>query len=123
VSARTILVADDNQQIRMLVGAALRSLGHEIVFATDGAEALEKAIAVKPDLVLLDVTMPELSGFEVLEFLRKRPELADTRVMMLTRAAQMWDLPGGPALGCDHYLTKPFEPRTLREKVQAILGE
>lgn len=123
MSARTILVADDNQQIRMLVGAALRSLGHEIVYATDGAEALETAITVKPDLVLLDVTMPELSGFEVLEFLRKRPELAETRVMMLTTAAQKWDLERGEALGCDDYLTKPFEPKTLREKVVAILGE
>ncbi len=123
MSAFTILVADDNQQIRMLVGAALRSLGHEIVYATDGAEALETAITVKPDLVVLDVTMPELSGFEVLEFLRKRPELAGTRVMMLTTAAQKWDLERGISLGCDDYLTKPFEPKTLREKVVAILGE
>lgn len=123
MSERTILVADDNQQIRMLVGAALRALGHEIVYATDGAEAVETAVRVQPDLVVLDVTMPELSGFEVLEFLRKRPELDATKVIMLTTAAQKWDLERGAALGCDDYVTKPFEPRALRERVQALLGE
>lgn len=123
MSERTILVADDNQQIRMLVGAALRALGHEIVYATDGAEAVETAVRVQPDLVVLDVTMPELSGFEVLEFLRKRPELDATKVIMLTTAAQKWDLERGSALGCDDYVTKPFEPRALRERVQALLGE
>ncbi|MCE5203955.1 MAG: response regulator [Coriobacteriales bacterium] len=120
---RKILIADDNQQIRMLVSASLRSLGHELVVAVDGEEALEKAIAERPDLVLLDVTMPKLDGFEVLGFLRKRPETADLKVIMLTTAAQQTDKKRGAELGCDDYLVKPFEPGELREVVQAVLTQ
>ncbi|MCE5190947.1 MAG: response regulator [Actinomycetia bacterium] len=123
MASRTILVADDNQQIRMLVTAALRSLGHEIVHAVDGENALEMAIAERPDLVLLDVTMPKLDGFEVLGFLRKRPETADVKVIMLTTAAQKTDLKHGAELGCDEYVTKPFDPKTLREVVVRVLED
>jgi len=119
---RTILTADDNQQIRMLVKAALRSLGHELIEAVDGEEALEVAIARKPDLVLLDVTMPKLDGWEVLHFLRQRTETADIPVMMLTTAAQKVDLEHGASLGCNDYLTKPFSPGDLREHVVRMLG-
>ncbi|MRS12595.1 MAG: response regulator [Actinobacteria bacterium] len=119
---RTILVADDNQQIRMLVKAALRSLGHELVEAEDGEQALEQAIASPPDLILLDVTMPHLDGWEVLHFLRKRPETADVRVMMLTTAAQKVDLERGASLGCNDYLIKPFSPSDLRTHVERMLA-
>lgn len=117
-----ILVADDNLQIRMLVGAALRSLGHEIIEAVDGEAALSTAILEQPDLVLLDVNMPKLDGFEVLAFLRKRPETADVKVIMLTTAAQKTDLKHGVDLGCNDYVTKPFEPKTLRETVETVLA-
>lgn len=119
---RTILTADDNQQIRMLVKAALRSLGHELIEAVDGEQALEVAIARRPDLVLLDVTMPKLDGWEVLHFLRQRSETADIPVMMLTTAAQKVDLEHGASLGCNDYLTKPFSPGDLREHVERMLG-
>jgi CheY-like chemotaxis protein len=122
-STRIILIADDNQQIRLLVKAALRSLGHELIEATDGEEALKTALERVPDLVLLDVTMPKLDGWEVLRFLRRRPETADVPVMMLTTAAQVWDIKHGEELGCNDYLTKPFEPKELREHVQRMLGE
>lgn len=119
---RTILTADDNQQIRMLVRAALRSLGHELIEAVDGEQAIELAVARTPDLVLLDVTMPKLDGWEVLHFLRKRPETADIPVMMLTTAAQKVDLEHGSSLGCNDYLTKPFSPADLRAHVERMLG-
>ena len=106
----------------MLVKAALRSLGHELIEAVDGEEALEVAIARKPDLVLLDVTMPKLDGWEVLHFLRQRTETADIPVMMLTTAAQKVDLEHGASLGCNDYLTKPFSPGDLREHVVRMLG-
>ena len=122
-SDRIILTADDNQQIRMLVKAALRSLGHELLEAVDGEEALEVAIERVPDLVLLDVTMPKLDGWEVLRFLRQRPETADVRVMMLTTAAQKVDLEHGSSLGCNDYLTKPFSPADLREHVVRMLAD
>jgi CheY-like chemotaxis protein len=123
VTTRRILVADDNQQIRLLVGAALRSLGHEIVQAVDGEDALQKAISERPDLVLLDVTMPKLDGFEVLRFLHKQPETANVKVIMLTTAAQQDDLKHGADLGCDEYLTKPFDPKALRVVVEKVLAE
>ena len=120
---RIILTADDNQQIRMLVKAALRSLGHELIEAVDGEQALEMALERVPDLVLLDVTMPKLDGWEVLHFLRQRPETADIRVMMLTTASQKFDLEHGASLGCNDYLIKPFSPADLRVHVERILAE
>jgi len=120
---RTILIADDNQQIRLLVRAALRSLGHDLLEAVDGAQAIEMAVAQPPDLVLLDVTMPQLDGWEVLHFLRHRPETAGVAVMMLTTAAQKVDLEHGASLGCNDYLTKPFAPSDLREHVIRLLGD
>lgn len=120
---RLILTADDNQQIRMLVKAALRSLGHELIEAVDGEDALRLAIERVPDLILLDVTMPKLDGWEVLHFLRKRPETEAVRVMMLTTAAQKIDLEHGSTLGCNDYLTKPFSPGDLRAHVERILAE
>ena len=120
---RTILIADDNQQIRMLVKASLASLGHKIVEATDGEQALTLAFENPPDLVLLDVTMPNLDGWETLRFMRKKPQTAEVPVMMLTTAAQKWDLEHGAELGCNDYLTKPFDPKVLRERVVRMLGE
>jgi CheY-like chemotaxis protein len=120
---RVILTADDNMQIRMLVKAALRSLGHELIEAVDGEEAIEVAVERVPDLVLLDVNMPKLDGWEVLRFLRSRPETSGVRVMMLTTSAQKFDLEHGESLGCNDYLTKPFEPKHLRERVEGILAE
>jgi len=122
VATYKILVADDNQQIRMLVGAALRSLGHQLLEAVDGEAAVETAVREKPDLVLLDVNMPKLSGFEVLGFLRRRPETAGIKVIMLTTAAQKTDLKHGVDLGCNDYVTKPFDPKLLRETVEAVLA-
>jgi CheY-like chemotaxis protein len=121
MAQRLILTADDNAQIRMLVKAALRSLGHELIEAVDGGQALETAIERKPDLILLDVTMPKLDGWEVLGFLRKRPETADVRVIMLTTAAQKDDLVHGEELGCNDYIVKPFSPGDLRQHVERIL--
>ncbi len=122
MAQRLILTADDNAQIRMLVKAALRSLGHELIEAVDGEQALEMALDRRPDLVLLDVTMPKLDGWEVLHFMRQRPETADVPVMMLTTASQKMDLEHGESLGCNDYLTKPFAPGDLRQHVERMLG-
>ena len=119
---KKILIADDNRQIRLLVSAALRTGGWELIEAEDGEDAIEKAVSEKPDLVLLDVTMPKLDGFEVLHFLKKRPETAGCCVVMLTTAAQKWDLERGATEGAADYITKPFEPSRLREVVNRLLG-
>lgn len=116
-----ILIADDNTQIRMLIKAALHSSGYDLSEAADGEEALEKAIAERPDLMLLDVTMPKLDGFEVLQFLHTRPETKDIKVMMLTTAGQPSDVQFGYTLGVIGYMIKPFEPAQLRDAVDRAL--
>jgi two-component system phosphate regulon response regulator PhoB len=121
-TTKKILIADDNRQIRMLVCAALYSGGYELLEAEDGEAAIEAAVEKQPDLVLLDVTMPKLDGFEVLHFLRKRPETEDMRIVMLTTSGEKHDLERGRAEGADDYITKPFEPATLRETVQRQLA-
>ncbi|GAB4273898.1 MAG: hypothetical protein Kow0056_01490 [Coriobacteriia bacterium] len=119
---KKLLVADDNRQIRMLVKAALRACDCEVLEAEDGESALETALAERPDLVLLDVMMPKLDGFEVLRFMRKRPELADTRVFMLTTATGSADRKRGDEEGADGYIVKPFDPVELRGIVSEQLA-
>ncbi len=116
-----ILIADDNRQIRMLVSAALRSSGYELIEAEDGEAAIESAVANHPDLILLDVTMPKLNGFEVLHFLRKRTDTDAVPIVMLTTSAQQTDLDRGRAEGANAYITKPFEPAELRRTVERAL--
>jgi CheY-like chemotaxis protein len=121
MAGETILIADDNRQIRMLVTASLRSGGYVLIEAENGEIALEKAIANHPDLVLLDVTMPKLDGFEVLHFLHKRPDTADVKVIMLTTASTKEDIQTGFSEGAIDYLVKPFEPASLRAAVDKAL--
>jgi DNA-binding response OmpR family regulator len=122
MAGEKILIADDNRQIRMLVSATLRTGGYVLIEAEDGEMALQTAIAEHPDLVLLDVTMPKLNGFEVLHFLHKRPDTADCRVIMLTTAGTVADIKHGIDEGACDYLVKPFQPAHLREAVIKALG-
>jgi two-component system chemotaxis response regulator CheY len=117
MAGEKILIADDNTQIRMLIKAALTPGNYELIEAVDGDDALQKAIAEGPDLILLDVTMPKLDGFEVLQFLSKRPETQNIKVMMLTTAGQASDVQFGYTLGVIGYMIKPFEPGQLRDAV------
>jgi len=119
--AKKILIADDNLQIRMLVKAALSSLDCEILESVDGESAIEVITNGRPDLVLLDVMMPKLTGFEVLHFLRNRECTCDCRVVMLTTAAQKTDIEFAEAEGVEGYITKPFVPSELKGLVSRIL--
>lgn len=121
MAGETILIADDNRQVRMLVTASLRAGGYILIEAENGEQALERAIANHPDLVLLDVTMPKLDGFEVLHFLHKRPDTADVKVIMLTTASAKADIQTGFEEGAIDYLVKPFESARLREAVEKAL--
>ena len=122
VSVKKVLIVEDNQQIRMLVRAALRPCGCEIVESCDGEDAIEAAVAERPDLVLLDVMMPKMDGFEVLRFLRSHPETRDCRVVMLTAATATADRESAEQGGADGYVVKPFEPGLLRETVMQHLA-
>ena len=113
-----VLIVDDDAELRDLVGFALRGEGHETLAAADGLEALEVCRREGPDLVILDVNMPRLDGFETLR--RLRAAGADVPVMMLTVRADEDDQVRGLDLGADDYLAKPFSVRALTARVRAL---
>jgi two-component system phosphate regulon response regulator PhoB len=119
----TILIADDEVAIVELVRFTLEDDHVQIVPAFDGVTALELAHATRPDLALLDVQMPRLSGLEVCRRLRRSPECARMRIIMLTAAAQAEDRARGLAAGADEYLTKPFSPLVLLTLVRSMVPE
>jgi DNA-binding response OmpR family regulator len=119
----TVLVADDEAPIVELVRFTLEDPQVQVVEAFDGATALDLARRTRPDLALLDVHMPDLSGLEVCRRLRQSPECAHTRIVMLTAAGQAHDRARGLAAGADHYLTKPFSPLLLLNLVRSLVPE
>ena len=122
MAGKKILIADDSEQIRMMVRGALECCGYTIVEAVDGADALQKAIDEQPDLVLLDLTMPELDGFEVLQFMGRRPETCNIKVMMLTGSAETSNQQYGYTLGAIGYIVKPFVTEQLQTAVARALS-
>lgn len=117
-----ILVADDDVDIRELVEFKLSTLGHEIVAVGDGAAAVDECQAQRPDLAVLDVMMPGMSGLDAVRVIRNDPALADLPVILLTARAQESDVETGFDSGADDYITKPFSPRELATRVQALLA-
>ena len=113
-----ILIADDEPHIRELVRLYLSREGYELEFAVDGREALEKGVSTRPDLIVLDLMMPKLDGFEVTKALRKH---SDVPILMLTVRREDTVKVAGLELGADDYLTKPFNPKELVARVKAIL--
>jgi two-component system alkaline phosphatase synthesis response regulator PhoP len=111
---QTVLVCDDEPHIVRLIQVNLERMGYNVVTAADGREALEKLKTVKPTLVMLDVMMPYVDGYEVLKSIRKNPETVDLRVIMLTVRAQEGDASKAFEQGADSYMTKPFNPEDLR---------
>lgn len=120
--SKTILVVDDNEDIRGLLSLVLQNEGYEVHTAEDGAQALEKTYEIKPDLVLLDVMMPGLSGLEVLSTIRehKDKKVNQVPIMMITAKSTIDDIDAAVELGASSYIVKPFRPANLAEKVQAI---
>jgi len=117
---KKILAVDDERHIVRLVQVNLERAGYEVVTAFDGKDALEKVAAEQPDLVVLDVMMPYMDGFEVLQNLRKNPSTRELPVIMLTAKAQDADVFRGWQSGVDCYLTKPFNPMELISFVKRI---
>ncbi|WP_309649517.1 MULTISPECIES: response regulator [Nocardioides] len=117
-----IVVADDDVDIRELVEFKLSTLGHEIVAVGDGAAAVEACQAQRPDLAVLDVMMPGTSGLDAIRLIRADPALVDLPVILLTARAQESDVETGFDSGADDYITKPFSPRELASRVEALLA-
>ena len=117
---KRVLVVDDERHIVRLVQVNLERQGYEVLTAYDGVECLEKAKAEKPDLIVLDVMMPRMDGFEALQRLKSDPETNHIPVIMLTARAQDRDVLQGYQYGADLYLTKPFSPLELISLVKRV---
>jgi DNA-binding response OmpR family regulator len=118
----TILVADDEEDVRELVSYRLTRSGYEVIGAADGLEALELASARVPDLMVLDVMMPRLDGYELTRRVRAEEALRAIPVILLTARSQETDVSRGFEVGADDYLKKPFNPDELVARVRAVLG-
>ena len=118
--SKLILAVDDEKHILRLVQINLEKAGYEVRTATNGREAVESVHERKPDLVVMDVMMPEMDGFEALKQLKSQPNTASIPVIMLTAKAQDADVFHGWQSGADLYLTKPFNPMELLTFVKRI---
>ena len=116
-----ILVVDDEPDITALVAYHLARAGYRVSTATTGQDALKSAREERPDVVVLDLMLPGVSGYEVLREMRQRPETRDVGVILLTARREEADRVRGLSLGADDYLTKPFSPQELTLRVAAIL--
>ena len=116
-----ILVVDDEPSIVVSLEYLLGQAGYEVHTATDGQQALDAVNALRPQLVLLDVMMPVMNGFEVCRRIRDDPALAGTRILMLTAKGRDVEVGQGLSLGADAYITKPFATRELMAAVARLM--
>jgi twitching motility two-component system response regulator PilH len=115
-----ILVVDDTPSIRELISSYLRDSGYQVIEATNGKEALEKALDNKPDIVVTDVVMPEMNGFELCRNLKKNPDMENLRIVVCTSKNQDIDRLWGIKQGADVYLTKPFTQEEIMEAIKSV---
>jgi DNA-binding response OmpR family regulator len=118
----TVLVVDDDPVILKLLEVNFEMEGFTVVRASDGVEGLERAREVRPDVVVLDVMMPRMTGHEVATALRSDPTTASIPIIFVTARAQSGDVERGMELGVDDYVTKPFDPLDLIARVNAVLA-
>lgn len=116
-----ILIADDDPELRQMVRMHIEMTDCEVLEANDGADALELILTEHPDLVILDVMMPELTGWEVLRYVRSKKDLSDIGVLMLTGIGPSLNELSSPIYGADDYIDKPFKLDELLSKTQKIL--
>lgn len=118
-----ILYIEDNEQNFYLVSYILKSAGHEVLWAADGARGIDLAAREKPDLILLDIQLPVLDGYGVARALRARPELDTVPVVALTSYAMPGDREKAIEAGCDGYIEKPIDPTTFAGEIERILRD
>ncbi len=117
-----ILVAEDEKDIRELIAFTLRFAGFDVLLATNGVEAVEVAQAERPDLILMDVRMPKMSGYEACRRLKENPQTASLPVVFLSAKGQDSEIQQGLESGAEEYILKPFAPDELIQQVRDILN-
>lgn len=122
-NTKTIMVVDDNPDIITIVRTILEGKGFNVLSASSGAECLDTVKSQKPDLIVLDIMMPEMDGLEVLTRLKAMSEFSNVPVVLLTAKVQYEDVLGGYKLGADYYITKPFTSTQLINGINLLLGE
>jgi two-component system, OmpR family, alkaline phosphatase synthesis response regulator PhoP len=121
LSGSRVLIADDNEQNRELLDAYLADETYEILMAHDGQQTMEVVAASHPDLILLDIMMPRMSGYEVCEQLKANPETRSIPVLMVTALNEMGDIEKAVKAGCDDFLSKPVNQLELKTRVRSLL--
>lgn len=116
-----ILVSEDERDIRELIGFTLRYAGFEVVLTSNGAEAIEKAAQDQPDLIVLDVRMPGMTGYEACRRLKENPATSEIPIVFLSAKGQEVEIEEGLASGALEYIVKPFAPDELANQVKDIL--
>jgi len=122
MAKKKVLIVDDEPNIVTALEYLLTKSGYEVAVAENGEEALAAVAREKPDLVLLDIMMPRLNGYEVCRRLRERPEWAGIKIVILSAKGREVDVSKGLALGADLYVTKPFSNTELVARINALLG-
>ena len=118
-----ILIAEDERDIRDLIQFTLTFAGHEVVTSINGEEALQAAALEQPDLILMDVRMPRMTGYEACRAIKANPNLKDIPVVFLSAKGQESEIQTGLEVGAEEYLLKPFAPDQLTDRVKAILSK
>lgn len=118
-----ILIAEDEQDIRTLITFTLQFAGHQVVAYKDGQEALEAATIENPDLILMDVRMPRMDGYEACRQMKANPQIRDIPVVFLSAKGQEAEINTGYESGAAEYLLKPFAPDELTQRVNVLLAK
>lgn len=120
-SAKKIIIADDNENIREALTYLLEDEGYELWLAKDGAETLAKVREVVPDILLLDIMMPGMNGYDVCTAVKNDPVLKKVYVIMLTAKGQVTEQEHGKEVGADEYIVKPFSPMEILSKIKRVM--
>ncbi len=120
--AKTVLIVDEEQNVVIPLEFLLERHGYHVQVAYSGEEAIESIINHKPDLILLDIMLPGIDGFEVCEIVRLKPEWRDIKIVFLTARDRDIDILKGMVLGADVYITKPFSKKEVVDNIESLLG-
>ena len=123
MASRKILLVDDSETVLQMEQMILAKSSYELILARDGEEGVAKALATQPDLILMDVVMPKMNGFEAMKQLRENAQTRSVPIVMVTSKAEAESMEAGYQNGCSDYIIKPIDQHELMMKVKNLLGE